>query len=335
MRRLIVFILGLLLVFMLSCNSNPLDVDVSDIKVDMKMERFDQDFKACSKDFSYSSIGKLADKYPYFFDVYNENIIACGSYSDLSYIDYIKAFFSDYTVVEAYKAVEKEFASCNDVQNILIDGFKHLLYYYPNYDLPRVVTFVAGFNQSIVIMDGYVGIGLDKYLGSRCPLYDMLRIPDYAKREMQRDRIPYDVMTEMFHDMHPYKSETDNLANRMIYNGICLYFLEAMFPRMPETDRLLYTESELKYCRQNERNIWTSIIENKYLFTTDDFSIKKFTENAPFTSQFGSECPARVANWIGLQIVKSYVENNDVSVVDLLSETDYQGILNKSDYSPK
>lgn len=334
MKR-IFFIIIVLPLFFVSCKSNRLDVDVSDIQSNIAVERFDQEFYACSGNSMYAEIGKIAEKYPLFFDLYNSHIISCGSYSEQSYYECLKVFFSDYSVIEAYGAVNKEFASCDDIQDALNDGFRHLLYYYPETELPRVVTFVAGFNQSVVLMDGYVGIGLEKYLGADCPLYDMLQIPDYAKREMQRKMIPVDVMTEMFHDEHPYNPETDNLVNRIIYNGMAMYFVEAMFPDMPEADKLNYTEDELGYCRHFERDMWTALIENEYLFTTDMFTIKKFTENAPFTAPFGQECPARVANWTGLQIVKAYVDNNNVSFAELMEETDYQKILNMSEYNPR
>ncbi|MBR5983536.1 MAG: hypothetical protein IK025_07445 [Bacteroidales bacterium] len=332
-RLIIVFIV--VAAILASCKSNPLDVNVSDIDVNVPVERFDQEFYACSNNVSFSTIGKLADKYPIFFDLYNLRVISCGSYSDQSYYECLRVFFSDYSVVEAYDAVNKEFANCDDVQKTLNNGFRHMLYYYPDEKLPRVVTFVAGFNQSIVLMDDYVGIGLEKYLGTDCKLYDMLQIPEFAKREMQRNRIPIDVMSEWFRDKHPYKPETENLVNTMIYNGMLLYFLEAMFPDMAETDRLMYTDEELRYCHHFERDMWTSMIENGYLFSTDLFTIRKFTENAPFTSPFGQECPARVANWTGLQIVKAYVKNNEVSLTGLLEETDYQKILNLSEYNPK
>lgn len=331
----IIFIIIALPLFFISCNSNPLDVDVSDIQTNVTIERFDQDFYRCSGNATYSEIGKIAERYPLFFDLYNSHIISCGAYSEQSYYECLKVFFSDYSVLEAYDAVNKEFTDYTDIQETLNEGFRHLLYYYPNEELPRIVTFVAGFNQSIVLMDGYICIGLEKYLGADCRLYDMLQIPEYAKREMQRKRIPVDVMTEWFHDRHPYNAETDNLANRMIYNGMTLYFVEAMFPDMPETDRLTYTEDELKYCRNYENDIWTSLIENNYLFSNDMFTIKKFTENAPFTAPFGQECPARVANWTGLQIVKAYVKNNKIPLVELMKENNYQKILNLSEYNPR
>jgi len=320
MERQFLYLAVVLALLFTSCKSNPLDVDVSGIDSEVLVERFDKEFYMCSDMSTYPEVGSLAEKYPLFFDLYNTHIISCGSYSEQSYYQCLKVFFSDYSVVEAYSSVNKVFSDCSDVQETLNEGFRHLLYYYPEENLPRVVTFVAGFNQSIVLMDGYIGIGLEKYLGEDCPLYDMLQIPEYARREMQRNRIPIDVMTEWFHDKHPFASETNNLANRMIYNGMAMYFVEAMFPDMPETDRFTYTEEELEYCTHFERDIWTSLIENNYLFSTDVFTIKKFTENAPFTSQFGQESPARVVNWTGLQIVKAYVENNNVSFVDLMND---------------
>lgn len=335
MQRLIYIILASTVLALTACKSNPLRVDVSDIEVNVQVERFDKDFFACSDGDAYSQAAKLAEKYPLFFDMYNMHVISCGNYSDKAYYECLKVFFSDYSVVEAYNAVNKEFADCSDIQETLDEGFRHLVYYYPETEVPRVVTFVAGFNQSVVLMDGYVGIGLEKYLGTDCTLYDMLQIPDYAKNEMQRVRIPIDVMTELFHDMCPYRPAADNLVSKMIYNGMAMYFVEAMFPDMPETDRLTYTEQELGYCHSFERDMWTSLIENEYLFTSDMFTIKKFTENAPFTAPFGQESPARVANWIGLQIVKAYVENNKVSFTELMQETDYQKILNLSEYNPK
>ena len=58
---------------------------------------------------------------------------------------------------------------------------------------------------------------------------------------------------------------------------------------------------------------------------------------APF-SKFGldidSSSPGGVGGWVGLQILHAYAENNNVSLIDVLNETDYMKILNKSGYKP-
>ncbi|MBK8388862.1 MAG: hypothetical protein IPL23_05995 [Saprospiraceae bacterium] len=48
------------------------------------------------------------------------------------------------------------------------------------------------------------------------------------------------------------------------------------------------------------------------------------------------EAPGRTANYIGLQIVKKYMESDDVLTLDALIENkDVQKILDSSGYKPK
>ncbi len=330
-----IFILSIGLISFNSCSNgkNPLDVDVSDISLNVKIERFDLELQEV--DSSYNEIDKLYDKYGEFFNVYNNEIIQIGGLENSSYLIYLQTFLNDYAVIEASKEVDRTFDNCNELNEEITNGFKHLLYYYPKAKIPRVISFVAGFNQSIVIIDGFIGIGLDKYLGQNCKLYDMLGIPEYAKFEMNKDQIPVDIMTAWARDKYVFEAAEESLINYMIYNGKILYFIDAMFPEFDEARKNKYTESQIAFCYEFERDIWTALVENKLLFVTDYLTIKKFVESAPFTHQFGPDSPPRIANWIGLQIVRHYVKNNDVSFIDLMNETDYNKILNLSKYNPK
>jgi uncharacterized protein YjaZ len=56
--------------------------------------------------------------------------------------------------------------------------------------------------------------------------------------------------------------------------------------------------------------------------------------DGPFTSGFAEESPARTGSWLGWQIVKDYMDNNDVTLKELLKDTDSQKILEKSGYKP-
>ena len=87
----------------------------------------------------------------------------------------------------------------------------------------------------------------------------------------------------------------------------------------------------------NERLIWEYMIDNEYLFSSSSNLIERFVDLAPF-SKFGldidRDSPGSVGVWLGLQILNSYEKNNNVSLVEILSETDYMKILNKSGYKP-
>ena len=62
----------------------------------------------------------------------------------------------------------------------------------------------------------------------------------------------------------------------------------------------------------------------------------RFINEAPFSKfylEIDNESPGRVGQWLGWQIVRSYMENNDVSL-DQLLVTDAKTIFEKSKYKP-
>jgi len=56
-----------------------------------------------------------------------------------------------------------------------------------------------------------------------------------------------------------------------------------------DTTKIGYTQNQLKWCFDNEVNIWSFIIENEILYTTKVEIINKFIIDGPFTSFFGNE----------------------------------------------
>lgn len=324
---------ALLVAWLLLRNRNPLDVNVSHIKIEVKLERFDK--ALFSQKFPLEQrIQNLSSKYAYFFEVFNCDIIAIGGTENRSYVTYLQTFLNDYAVRQAYHAADSVFGNTDWLNAKLTDGFKHYKYYYKNEEVPRVVAFVAGFNHSVVTMDGFIGVGLDKYLGANCNLYNMMQIPEYATRQMIPERIPYDVMVALFQSKYPYNNPEEYLLQRMINEGKILYFLDAMYPNDDDSLKHAYRQRDVRYCKQFERDMWTFMIDRKLLFSTDYLTIRNYCDNSPYTKDFGIESPPRVGCWIGWKIVKSYMQHNNMSLHELMLEQDYQKILNLSRYEP-
>lgn len=314
---------------------NPLKVDISKIDLIIEVERFDLDIQDVKNGNSYEKVQNISKKYNEFFDIYNNQVIGIGSTDNSSYLAYLITFLNDYSVVEATKEIATVYKDIDKINEDLTYCFKHFKYYYPDSQFPRFISFVAGFNQSIINTDDFIGIGLDKYLGANCELYKMLNIPEYLRFEMSPDQIVIDITTVLAKEKYPFEPEVQNLLSAMIYNGKILYFIDAMLPEFKESRKNKYTEQQIGYCYHFEKNMWTSLIENKLLFSTDYFTIRKFTENSPYTYQFGPDSPPRTANWLGLQIVRSYMKNNkNISLKELMEDSNYQKILNLSQYSP-
>ena len=330
-----VLLVGILMFFVFSKKKAEFEVDISKIELNIEIERFDKDFERFSKGDFYTQVAFMEKTYQEFFEVYNYEIIAIGGADNSAYLSYVNTFLNDFSVVQARKYVEKEYSKLDDVNEDLTYGFKHLKYYYPDVKIPRFVSFIAGFNQSVVLTEDFIGIGLDKYLGNDCELYDMLQIPDFSKSEMTREQIAIDVLSAWAEAEYPFYSDSENLLENMIYNGRKLYFLHSMFPNFKPERINKYTKEQLDFCEKFEREMWTTIVENKLLFSTDALTIKKFVGSAPFTYQFVPDGPPRTGNWLGFKIVCSYMKNEDVSLEELMEEVDYQKILNLSKYNPK
>lgn len=317
---------------------DPLLVDVSKIDIEITIDRFEQDLFKTNDDIA-NKIDYLNKQYPIFYEIFNEFIINIGpAYNNgkisLNYINKLSTFLDDFAVRQAKQAVDEEFEDIEDINEILTNGFKHYLYYYPDSVSPRVVSYIAGFNHSIVTYDNIIAIGLDKYLGSESELYYRLQIPEYARFVMDRKFIPYDCMRAYAEMMFPYNDSADNLVNRMVYEGQILYFIDAMFPESSDDLKIGYSQSQLNYCINHERDMWAYLIENKVLFTTNYLRIKNFVGSGPFTKDFGNESPPRTGVFLGWQIVRSYMKNNSVSLQELMEMDNYYIILKDSQYDP-
>ncbi|MDA3910538.1 MAG: hypothetical protein PF448_04180 [Bacteroidales bacterium] len=330
---ILIGILTVLWVF-LSNQKSPLKVDVSDIEVNIEVQRFDKDLFT-----DYESIEmharNLENQYPDFFPLFTQQIIKIGHSGNKSFNEYLDAFITDYTVTQAKDAVFDEFQDVSDIEKSLNDGFKYFLYYFPEYQTPKVITFIAGFNHSVVTTDKLIGIGLDKYLGAECEFYHMMKIPQYAAKNMRKEMIPVDCMSAWAEMEFPNTDSTDYLAYSMIYQGKLLYFLDAMYPEMSDHLKIGFLEEKIAYCQHFEAFMWEYLVSENLLFSTDYLQQRKFLGDAPFTAAFGNDSPGRAAAWIGWQIVRAYVRENKVDLPALMQETDYQKIMNLSYYDPK
>jgi hypothetical protein len=127
----------------------------------------------------------------------------------------------------------------------------------------------------------------------------------------------------------------ETFLDRMILNGKILYFLDAMLPFEEDEIKISYTNEQLDWCHSHEANLWQFFIENELLYETEITLINKFFNDGPFTRGFEGS-PARLGSWMGWQIVRAYMNQNpEISLQQLLDETNSQKILSGSDYKPK
>jgi hypothetical protein len=333
-QRTILFITGIALL-LCGCKNNSLDVDISGVDLNIELERFDRDLFGMNQDTMDAAIDAMYKQYDDFFDVFNVHVISIGQASSRRYSSYLSMFINDPTNREVYEYTDQIYTNTTELEAELSNGFKHYLYHYPDSLPPRVVAYVSRFNQGLFTVGHFIGVGLDQYLGHDCEFYQQMGTPLYLAQKKVPARVPVDVMYAWATQLYPYNDSLENVLSRMIYHGQLAWFVSAMYPELEEKLNMGFTDDQIKWCRNNEKQMWTHLVEEKLLFSTDPMNMRKLVEDAPYTKFYTSESPGRAAVWQGWQIINAFAERNPkLSVHQVMSQRNYQELLRLSRYNP-
>lgn len=334
MKRILLIILGMAVVFP-ACRRDPYKAAFPEGGMDVRIKRLERDLFEMDLDSIEAGIPGLRRTYGDFFELYNNRIINIGSSRDVTYAQYLTVFLTDYLNNEAYKSVMTLYPDLFWLEEQLGKAFGHYHYFFPDKQIPAVYTYIAGFNQSIVVADSILAIGLDKFLGRDCPFYPRLGFQEYMIRNMRKDMILPDCINGWCSTEFLYPDSVDNVLSNMIYNGKMLFLTKSLLPDVPDHLIAGFSEEQMQFCRANEGRMWEFLVENKVLFKSDRLTIQKYTGVGPFTKEFGPSSPARAAVWIGWRIMEEYASRHpERSMKEIMEEDDYQKILTLARYDP-
>ncbi len=321
-----------------ACSQNRQKVDVTKIPLQIHINRFEESlFAERNTPLTHTDIKELRKKFPTFFNLFTNQIISIPSPDDTLLAGNLQKFIADKDIDSLYHLVKNTFRHVEDIESGLQEGFKYYAYYFPSKPIPKVVTYISGFNYAIINADSTLGIGLDMYLGKSCRFYGGLDFPRYKINRMRREYIPSDGLKSWaMSEYEQSQEEQQNLLSEMVYHGKILYFTDAMLPETADTLKIGYTGAQLDFCKKNESKIWAMFLEKKLLFSSSPKQYLKFVSDGPTTNGLPKEAPAMLGAWIGWRIVNAYMKNNpEVSLDQLMKIKDGNQILTQSNYKPE
>lgn len=322
----------------ISCTRDRYKVNISSVDADIRIKRLENDLFRPDPSALKDSLPEMIEKYNSFLQ-YFSYVINTGEINDSAFGDYLVDFCTDRFNTEVYSTVAQTFPDVSFIEEGLEKAFRHYKWYFPDNPVPAVFTCMTGFNRSIITADSVLGISLDRYLGRDCEYYPRLEIYGYLAARMNPWNIVPDCMyawgTKLF-SIDSLNYQSLNLLSEMIHEGKLRYFEKCMIPDINDTLLFGFTGDQMKFCRNNEDQMWMYLIEHDLLFSTDKFTIRKLTGEAPFTSYFTNESPGKAAVWIGFRIIESYMaRNGNLSLGEMMKDTDIQNILDKARYNPR
>lgn len=228
------------------------------------------------------------------------------------------------------------FGDLSDLKSQFREAFTNIKAYYPDFVPPRVETVISGIESDLVVSDTLIIVSLDYYLGKegayRPRLYEYL-----LNRYEPEDIVPSCMLIFGIGNTFNHTGLEDRtvLADMVAY-GKSFYFAKHMLPCLPDSTFIWYSAKEIEGARQNEDLIWARLIEDQVLYSTSHMVNQKYLGERPKTLEVGAECPGRIAQWVGWQIVKRYMETHpDVTLPQLMAMPDAKALFTASRYKPE
>lgn len=293
--------------------------EIAQIPVDMEVERFDRRFANATVD----SLPRLKRDFPYLFP---------RQYPDILWVEKM----NDSIQLELNEAVAQEFPEFEETEEDLERLFQHIKYYFPEKKTPKVITLTSDvdYRNRVVYADSLLLVALDTYLGRDHELY--LGMQDYIKKHLQKDLIASDVAEAFAQTLVP-RPASRSFLHHMIYYGKILALKDLLIPFKSDAQKMSYMPEDLEWAQSNEEMIWRYFVERELLYSSDSELQTRFLFPAPFSKfylELDSEAPPRLGQYIGWQIVRQYMQKNNVSVEEMI-KADAETIFKQSKYKPR
>ena len=338
----------LLILLILSCEN--IDApDVSGVKIEIAVNRFEQDFFGIDTNNITAAIKNLQIKYPWFLLDFQQNILGLPPLNDTATATFpaMRKFIHDYKPIK--DSADKLFKDFAPVKEEIVNNLKYIKHYFPNYQLPeKLVTFIgpmdAYFEGSLggygdaITREG-LAIGLQLHLGRNFSLYKsemgQALYPSYISRRFAPEYIPVNCVKNIIDDMFPDRSNGQHLVIQMVEKGKRMYLLDKFMPFTPDTLKTGYTGPQLKGCYENEGLIWNYFLTNGLVYNNDPGMIKNYIGESPNTPEFGEGAPGNIGVFAGWQIVKKYMDQHPDLSLEKLMHMDAKKLFEESKYRPR
>lgn len=201
----------------------------------------------------------------------------------------------------------------------------------------HIYTIVTPFNQSVVIADSIVLLGLNHFLGKDFEGYKG-RFPQYSLSMKTPSYAPYALAEGVWATAYPFtkKGRADVLSG-MIYYGALMRAVVESVPGGDIFKALGYSDAEARWAEAHERDVWNTIVGKNLLYSQNSTDIAGLLSPAPFAGIVSPGSPGMIGRYIGYKIVQSWLENNThLEVSQMLSPAFYTGqkTLRQAAYSP-
>lgn len=335
-------------VLLLSCNNKNNAPDVSAIKTEVKLLRFEKDFFSMDTTRLQPALQTLEAKYPAFLPLYFKffaPVKEIAQEKSLSFGEALKSYMA--LIRPLYNNVEKKFSNTDEIQQGLSNNLRYIKHYYPSFKAPAVLTSVESLNPQnpdeiygTTYYHDTLVISLQMFLGRTYEVYDPAQYPDYIRRRFEPEYIVPNSIRAIATDIYPDTSQTTSLIEQMVEKGKLWWLMKKFLPNTADSLITGYSSQQTAWLKEEEGNVWGFINQNENLFSVEQSAIQSYIGEAPFTQTLphgnnGEGAPGNIGPWIGWHIINHFEERNKALSVDQILHTQAKKIFEGAKYKPK
>lgn len=318
----IAIVLALLL--FVGCRDKSSDNDIEIVRYEkLLFETPQQEMSAALKTFASENPTPLLTLYP----------------DDPNFLKQIEEYVADPVVKDIYAITTKRYGDLTWLQRALSEAMKKAVKVDDEIKMTKVITLVSGMDDydrriNIDRESGTAYIGLDLYALPMMEKYNYFNMPMFIVERCDSAYIASDFMAALARKYIVAPEEKSVcMLDFMISEGKVLYFLDQVMPDVEDKIKIRYTAEQMEWMKKNESQVWTYYIKNDLLYEKDFARYHNFVDEAPKTNAFNNSAP-RTTDYIGWQIVKSYMKASGKSIKELFDNNNSQQILQESGYKP-
>jgi hypothetical protein len=336
-----------IVIFLVACNNKGNTPDVSGIKINLEVQRFENDFFSIDTNSVSQGLISVQQKYPSFMPAFLGGVLGLPD-SAVIRENEVRRFISQNRFI--YEAAKKKYGNVEDIKRQLEKSFQFVKYYFPSYSVPKIITLAGPLDAMAKMQNGdystnflgpdFLGISLQFYLGKSFSLYEDQYFIDnvaplYRSRRFEKEYIAPDAMKLIADDLFPDKSNGRPLIEQMIEKGKQWWLLDKFMPGTPDSLKTGYTQQQIEWCQKNEGLIWNHFVTNENLETIEPDVLQNYIGESPATQVISGVSPGNIGPWVGWQIVKKFAEKNPSLKPTEVMNTSARKILMEAKYKPK
>lgn len=247
-------------------------------------------------------------------------------------------FAQDPTMRTIYHIVDSVMGDMSKISAQLGAALTKAQELHPAMKYDKVFTYVSGsfdYDMRVGCNGHELIISLDQYVLPYTQRFNYFNSPLFLVQQSKPQYMVADCMAAIAreHIAIPQDHEM-TMLDYMMAEGKAIYFAQQTLPHTPDSILMRYSQEQMEWMEQNEKNVWVYLQTNKVLFDVDYNRFHNFIDDAPKTNAFNNSAP-RTPYYIGWHIISKYMANTSTSMQQLFEETDAQKILNESNYRPK